>query len=361
MRFGSWPGPSYSNGVIKEICAGLEQYGHSIEEVNPVKLRLSLLRIDTLIVHWPEAVIWAGGSRLRRIARAISFLMTLAWLKSAGCKIVWIAHNLRPHDYPPEWAIAWPPFFRGFLCLVSGWMTLSPSTRKIFIKNYPVLARKPSRFAWHPSYRISLGVDRQTVRRQLGLPASDRILLMAGNIRRYKQIDRLIEVFKKVPDVQTRLLIVGAAGDASYIACLKEAAAGDPRIELRFGQVPDSDYEAYLIASDLFVVPFADVTHSGSIIHALSAGLPVLTRSLPFTEDLARLVGPQWIQLFTEDLAVTDLMRGEGKPERAPNLAALSATKFGEVLSELATELQDTGRPSAHGGRPQHFRQQGRG
>ena len=63
------------------------------------------------------------------------------------------------------------------------------------------------------------------------------------------------------------------------------------------------------------VAPFRRYLHSGSIVHALSAGRPVLTPATPFATSLAAELGrPDWLQTYAGPADAGDA--GGGAPAR---------------------------------------------
>ena len=78
-----------------------------------------------------------------------------------------------------------------------------------------------------------------------------------------------------------------------------------------------------LAAADVIVLPFLRSLHSGSMIHAISEGRPVVTPDLPFAEALGREVGPGWINTYSGDLTF-ELMADCPIPASPPDLRALA-------------------------------------
>ncbi len=83
---------------------------------------------------------------------------------------------------------------------------------------------------------------------------------------------------------------------------MSRAAHGDDRIICIFRFVPEKEMQSYLNASDLVVLPFAEVLNSGSVLLALSFNRPVLTAADGALLELRELVGETWIKTYENAL-----------------------------------------------------------
>ena len=77
------------------------------------------------------------------------------------------------------------------------------------------------------------------------------------------------------------LVVAGTPADRGTEAALREAAAGDARIVLRFGFVPENGVAELYDAADAAVVARGDGGTSGSLILALSMGKAVVAADRP--------------------------------------------------------------------------------
>ena len=124
-------------------------------------------------------------------------------------------------------------------------------------------------------------VTKSDARRGLGLPDHAFVYLFLGLLRPYKGLEDLFDAFKKIEDSKARLLVVGRVfGDDSYDLKLKKRIGDDFRIKLVPEFIPDKDLQIYLKASDIFVLPYKDITTSGAAALALSFGRPILAPSI---------------------------------------------------------------------------------
>jgi glycosyltransferase involved in cell wall biosynthesis len=320
------------------FALGLRQAGADTFDFDPTT-GVAGSDLDILHIHWPEQVFWAGGGRLKVLSRLFKTLWTLRMLKKAGVKIVWMVHNIAPHDLSKKQLPLWLLFRQFLYRMTDGFMTLSPATIDAVRGELAGLKSKPAEYSWHPSFARSVeSRPRPQIRAQLGFSNSNRVLGILGLLRPYKGIETLIEVFQTLPDPDTRLLIVGMPIDAAYGDSLSRSVKSDRRIVLLPEHMSDTVFAEYLSASDLIVLPFQKILHSGSIIHALSEHRPVLTLKTPFSTSLRDVVGEDWITTYDGSLQASHLACIKF-PDQAPKLDAFSTVEAGKRAVEFYKRL----------------------
>lgn len=135
------------------------------------------------------------------------------------------------------------------------------------------------------------GYERPAWRSRLGIGPDAPLLGFFGFQHPHKGLDTLWQALARPELRDARLLLVGAAGGASdatsaaHAARLERLAAalGIGERILRTGFVAPEEAAAYLLATDLVVLPFAEGAsfQRGSLIAALALGLPLLTTARP--------------------------------------------------------------------------------
>ncbi len=129
---------------------------------------------------------------------------------------------------------------------------------------------------------LALGVDGEMfnprrrdpgLRRELGLPDGGPLLIYAGRIDNEKRADRLLAMFRALPQALGASMVL--VGDGKLRAPLMEAAQGLP---VAFpGYIGDRAELARLLASaDIYVSAMADETFGLSVLEAQASGLPVV-------------------------------------------------------------------------------------
>jgi glycosyltransferase involved in cell wall biosynthesis len=123
-------------------------------------------------------------------------------------------------------------------------------------------------------------------------PADDgrrpRQLLFFGKVRHYKGVDLLLEAFAALPpELDARLTVAGACGDASLAAELADLAGRSPdRVTLRLEWFSEAEASRLLHLADVAILPFREITTSGSAMLALGHGLPLVVPDLPGLAEL---------------------------------------------------------------------------
>jgi glycosyltransferase involved in cell wall biosynthesis len=197
--------------------------------------------------------------------------------------MVWTAHNVLPHS---------PVFVddraarRWLLAHVDAVIALSAAT-------VPALqalgACRPKVIPpGSTMYQGPVAVGRSEARERLGLRQDERVLVFVGQIQPYKGVDRLLTASAALPeDVNLRIVVVGRCPNDNERRTLERLAAqaGD-RVMTRFEFVPDDELPYYLVAADAAVLPFVAVSNSGSLMLAVSFGLPVVIPDLEELKDV---------------------------------------------------------------------------
>ncbi len=277
-------------------------------------------RWDIVHLHWPEAA-------LNR-PRAFDALSTLAGLfavldvaRSRGAHIVWTVHNLAAHEAAhPRLA---GRFYGALWRRLDGFVALSAAARMAVVERFPAAEQVPYAVIPHGHYRPVLPPRplRMAARQRLGLEDRLRVVLFAGTVRPYKNVDALVRAVRALPDPDLRLIVAGVPNEP-LPSQLRDLAAGDSRIRFDFRFVPAEDLAALYAAADLVALPFAEVLNSGSALMALSHDRPVLVPRLGSLIDLAERAGPHWVRPYEGDLDAALL---------APALAWASGRPEGEV------------------------------
>lgn len=299
LRIGSWPGREFPDNRFLPILLGsLERAGARIVDA-PTLDPDTLGKMDALLIHWPEKAFWGARSGARMAIQAARVLTSLA-RRPAGLKLIWIVHNLRPHERDWRRRLIWPPYAAALGRLVDGFMTLSPATLPIARANVPGMARKPSDWFWHPAYDDPAPDPTAcaAARAAFGVAPTDRLIGFCGQIRPYKGVEELAEAFAALEGPDLRLLISGRCADPTLAARLHAVAQGDPRIRLAFGDLPAARFGAFVGACNLIAAPQRGYLHSGSLVHALSLGRPVFTPETPFSEALRAALPSGWLRLW---------------------------------------------------------------
>ena len=152
---------------------------------------------------------------------------------------------------------------------------------------------------------------------------------------------------------RSRLLVAGPPVDDQYLKQLQSLAAQLGMAEaLRPGLMTDQALHDLIGSATLVVLPHDQSLNSGSVILALSLGVPVLTPRTPFTEEVQNSVGDDRLHLYegtlnnsvlSDALSVATKSSGPTLLPKWADLAQTSISLWSEVLKLPADELNEPG------------------
>lgn len=283
-------------------------------------------RLDVIHLHWVELQI-ASPSRYRAVKKFLRLILALALAKLLGIALVYTVHNITQHEGRHARLNRWANLFIFWAadavhvhdaCVAQDVAAQFGRTRGVsvvphgnYIGAYPV------------------GTSREAAREWLGLKPSEVGFLFLGQIRRYKGIEELITAFRKMEDVPCALIVAGHPQDEAYAAEIERMAKDDRRIHLHLGYVPDEELHRYMVACDVFALPYRQVTTSGSALLAFSFGLPVVAPRMGCFVDL---VGENRGVLYNPEAA-------DGLAEAMRRAAALDMAAVRRHVLEFARSL----------------------
>jgi glycosyltransferase involved in cell wall biosynthesis len=338
LRVLAWPGQGAraKNPYTWLLYTHLAALGVEVRDFTPERV----LRggYDLLHVHWPEKAMTAPG----RVGRAGGALAAIALLEVAhrrGARIVWTAHNARPHEARDGWLDQW--YWDEVVRRVDGVIHPSGAGRAVVEARYPALARRPADVVWLGHFRGTYPdrVTQREARAGFDVPEDARVVAFLGLVRPYKNVPHLIRTVRSLPTDSPVILLVGGEPLTPALAAEVRAAAGeDRRVRLALHHIPDEDVQRYLRAADLVVLPFTDITNSGSALLALSFDRPVLVPGLGAMGELQGVVGADWVRTYDGALTREVLREALAWAERStgrPNLDRLDWTAIARQTLEL--------------------------
>lgn len=117
-------------------------------------------------------------------------------------------------------------------------------------------------------------------------------ILAFGKWGTYKRLELMIEAFDLIAASLPDARLVIAGGDhpqaQGYIESVRQACAGDPRIEFR-GYVPESELPDLFQSSSVAVMPYSSSTGCSGVAHlACAFGVPIVCADLPDFRQMAQ-------------------------------------------------------------------------
>ena len=280
-------------------------------------------RYDVLHVHWPDDFL-SFTPWVKSAAYTFGTLGLLEMARLRGTKVVWTAHDLGPHESYHEGLET--EFWRWFPNLVDGLISLSESGLKQARHQFPELRDVPSRVVPHGHYRPAYPEpdDQAEARASMGLHRDAPVLLYVGRIRPYKNVPHLVRNFRHWSSPDARLIIAGEPSSRQMAESIQMSGQADSRIRLDLRFLPEATVVQYLAASNVVVLPYDHILHSGTALLALSFNRPVMVPARGAMQDLRRRIGRDWVYTYEGLLSPKTLRDGvrwalnTDRPNEAP-------------------------------------------
>jgi beta-1,4-mannosyltransferase len=310
LRVARFPPSPGQNPYLRLLYSELSQLGVDLAEEPPFSLGwLWRARHDVHLLHfhWRPDHYYAwcrfrrdkidrpplGSQELGSWIRLVSFAARLAAARLLGYRVVWTIHEV----YPPETSgrprgaisrqvdrIGSRLLARASQVLLAHDEATARGAKAAFGRAVDTVHVVP-----HGSYLgiYPRGRSRELLRAELGLSKDCFVFLCFGKLRPDKAVEFLVEAFSSIPDERLALVVAGQIEDDQARDLLEDAAANDPRIKLRLAFVPLEGVRELFEAADVVVFPRSQPWTSGSLILALSLGVPaVAARLSPYDELL---------------------------------------------------------------------------
>ena len=197
-----------------------------------------------------------------------------------GVNLVYTAHNVFPHEKRKIDRILKLIVYKSAKAII---------VHSDYIKNMIAgtfrIEEKKIAVIPHGNFEIYLPektINRPEVRKSLKLADHDFALLFFGMIRKNKGLDLLLDAFEIVAhsDDRFKLIIAGSCPNEQLYKHYKARIEKSPvneKILFFSGFIPNDEVADFFIASDLVVLPYKEIYHSGILHLAYSFGKPVIT------------------------------------------------------------------------------------
>jgi len=245
--------------------------------------------------HWPSYG-YTHGDHQQMAEYVRDWAKALARAKAAGVKIVWTVHNLYPHEQVH--ADLEHEATQILLDHCDAVIAHCPAAVVLLREHFQVAAQCAVIPHGHYIGVYGAPVETVTARRALGIPEQGAVYLFFGQLRAYKGLERLVQVFASLPETRGTLLVAGHTGDAVLARKLIGESRSHTNIFVHPFFVPDREVGLYLGAADVVVLPYTDVLTSGAAVLAHSMGRPVIA---PRLGCLAEMVGEGTGWLYDAD------------------------------------------------------------
>jgi glycosyltransferase involved in cell wall biosynthesis len=229
--------------------------------------------------------------RLRSCFKLAGFGLRLRFARILGYRVVWTIHEV----FPPPTVLRPAKLGRGFDRV--GQRILAAHCHALVAHHDSIAGLAAAEFRIdrtrihvipHGPYfgQYAPGRSRSAVRAELGIEAGSFVFLAFGTIRPDKALGTLLDAFRALPNPRAALVVAGRVEDVEGLRLLETAAREDPRIKPLPGFVPDAQVRELFDAADASVLARGEEWTSGSVVLALSLGVPVVCARLAAHEEL---------------------------------------------------------------------------
>ena len=256
------------------------------------------LKGEKVIIHYH----WFQYSSRKFLKPVVLAFFWLFIYKLIGGKLIWTVHNRRPHirrygKFNHILRIFFEKLsYRNHVhchCAVKEMAEiLKADTNKFFVvphPDYPVQLRARSE-----SFSVLKNKYGQ-VSNVSQLQVQDQVYLMFGQIREYKGVLPVAQIFARLPEkANKKLLIAGSSKEAEYTRQLERLAQLHPGIILIPYFVPDEDESYFYGLADTVILNHQETLTSGAAVLAKNYGKKLL---VPDVCCLSELQGEN-VQIF---------------------------------------------------------------
>jgi glycosyltransferase involved in cell wall biosynthesis len=243
----------------------------------PLRIAIGRLRGARVVhLHWlyPFALHWTSSRWLRPL-RELLLSQTLGVARICGVRIVWTLHNVVPHG------AVFADDLRARRRLVNACdlvIAHSPSALDELRRRTGTAPRRTRVIPLGPHAPLAPRVPRR----------ASRHVAFFGKVESYKGVEELLRAFAALPiDCPLRLTVAGACADVSLRRRIESSAqAVGSAVTLRLEHLPAVAVDELLAGVDALVLPFRDVTTTGTANLAQACGVPVVIPDLPNLRDV---------------------------------------------------------------------------
>jgi glycosyltransferase involved in cell wall biosynthesis len=284
-----WPDYSQGNPYQRLLYAGADaEFVAGDIDAALQALASGTVRPADLVfhLHWLNALF--RNTKTEDAARTLAdaFVIKLERLRAAGARLIWTIHNSLSHDTPfPHIEVD----LSARIAQLADVIHLHSAGSAEEVARHFAVPRDKVRVARHGHYIGAYPdfIDRDQARAALGIGAEDDVILFTGLVRPYKGVENLVSAFRNIlaERPRARLLIAGQ----QWFDPLESpglTAAERARILTTNRFVENGELQLFFRAADIAAYPYQNILTSGSVLLALSFGVPVVVPRVAMTADV---------------------------------------------------------------------------
>lgn len=285
--------PNYRSNPYQRLL-----YGKAAEstEFRPGKIEAALRLIESgeqpgemvFHLHWLNFLFEGIEDRVLARTAAEDFLAKLTRFKDLGGRLVWTIHNTVSHDLPFSDLEA---ELSAHLAQMADVLHFHSEASIEEVETAFAIPRDKVRISPHGAYVGAYPdfVTRAQARAALGIADSDEVILFTGQVRPYKGVETLIGVFRDILRARPNaLLLVAGVTTFDLLGGIAPALTPAERARIRLTDrfLEPMEMQLFFRAADLAVYPYQKILTSGSMLLALSFGVPVVIPRVGMTAEV---------------------------------------------------------------------------
>ncbi len=279
-------------------------------------------------LHWLNEITANAKTRDAAEQSFADFLNDLALFRERGGRVVWTIHNTLSHDGRfRDLELEMSPIITARSDVLHFHARSSvPEVLQVF--PFPVERAVISAHGNYAGVYRDNGLSQNDARAALGIDPGDDVILSIGFVRPYKGTELLLEAFRTVMRDRPRLRLIVAG--RVHGGVLPDIVPPLTRSEMERITVTNSFVEPerlqyYLRAADIGIYPYRSILTSGSLLLALTFGLPAILPGVGMVREV----------LDGYDAGIT-FPHGAGTGPVSSAIAALFARKDEGTLGQMS-------------------------
>lgn len=301
LRLFSFPAQS-KNPYLKLFYEALEPYGVEHADgftFSPRWVETELGEGDVLHFHWPE-ILWTSEKWTEGRPKLLVLFKLRRMLQAAqrrGVRVIWTVHNFDLFE-EDGWLdrLGQQITARHSDLLIVHRATMVEWVKDRFKSEASIVVMPHGNYkGYYPAPR-----PRAEVMRDLGIDEDKTLLCCLGRIRDYKALDVACEALARLDD-DIALVIAGKPHPGYDVDMLEAYAAKLPGLTLMTRLISDQEMVDILAASEATLLPYRQITGSGTLLMAWSHGCGVVASDLTFFREIIPEASAAGLHFETDD------------------------------------------------------------
>lgn len=320
------PKESATNKYNELFSNSVEAQGFKVKNFNKTDF-FSVKKDDIIHIHWLHPY-YQSKYRLIFLMKSLLLLLALLYMKNKKIKLVWTFHNLYPHNKKYQKLEKW---IRKRVLNFCSIITVAGESIKESLSTEFGIKRDKINILHHGHYKGVYPENKVNYRSIYGIEDNKFVFLFVGAIKPYKGVEVLLSEFSKINNEHVHLIIAGKEYDGMSSVLEKYKKIKNITFDLRF--IPDDELADIILSSNTIVLPYKNITTSGTAILSASLKRKIICPDTPFMKEY-----------FNNDIAyMYDTSEKHGLLKRM-NLAINNKNKVSENVFATFLEKLDWGK-----------------